>query len=198
MQVDTPPGMVMFVSTTNDWSEALARTVAREVRRLRGAQGLSAQRLADRCLELGMPSLTRSVLADLENGRRLWVGVAEVMVLARALSTAPIALIYPAPLTEMVEVLPNAPRAPKTVAMEWFSGEVATPWPWICDDADAYRRNLQPIERARERSELESRKVALIRANPGDSTEERTRYFDALADIERRIDALSEDNDNAG
>jgi hypothetical protein len=143
-----------------------------------------------------MPTITRQVITDLENGRRLWVAVAELMALARALDTAPIALLYPAPLAETVEVLPGV-EATKTVAMEWFSGEVRSPWPWICDDPHEYRRNLQPIERARERSELESRKVALMRADIGNSGEERSRYYDALADIQRRIDALSEGNDDA-
>lgn len=166
--------------------------MAREVRRLRSEQRISAQQLADRCSEIGMSTLTRSVIADLENGRRLWVGVSELMVLAVALNTAPITLLYPPPLGETVDVLPGV-EAPKTVALEWFSGEVASPWPWICDDVDAYRRNLQPIERARERSELESRKIALMRAEIGGSVEDRSRYADAIADLQRRIDALTDD-----
>jgi hypothetical protein len=43
-----------------------------------------------------------------------------------------------------------------------------------------------------------SRKVALIRAEIGSSADERSRDSDALAGIQRRIDALSEGDDDAG
>ena len=55
---------------------------------------MSVQKLADVTDELGMP-IPRSVLANLESGRRETVTVAEVLVLAAALDVAPIDLICP-------------------------------------------------------------------------------------------------------
>ena len=45
---DASIARVVFVSTI-DWSERVVRVVAGEVRRLRDANGISAQALADRC-----------------------------------------------------------------------------------------------------------------------------------------------------
>lgn len=115
----------MFVPTSN-WPEQVARTVAREVRRLRDDQGRSAQQLADRCAELGMPSITRAVLADLESGRRLWVSVAELMVLARALNSCPVSLIFPDPCAIEVDMLPGV-KATGPFALQWFSGFIEGP-----------------------------------------------------------------------
>lgn len=103
------------------WSERLALSVAQEVRRHRQRQKLSAKQLADRCAALGMP-IQRSVLANLESGRRATITVAEVMVLAAALGVAPGHLIFPVGYEEDIELLPDQ-YAPPFGALEWFSGE---------------------------------------------------------------------------
>ena len=64
------------------------------------------QQLADRTAELGMP-IPRSVLANLESGRRDTVSVAEVLVLAAALDVAPIELICPVGFDKQTEMLPG-------------------------------------------------------------------------------------------
>ncbi|OBJ00360.1 hypothetical protein A5660_25030 [Mycobacterium alsense] len=87
-----------------NWSEEQALRVAQEVYRLRGSR--SAQWLANRTAELGH-EVSRSLIADLENGRRRYVTVAELMVLAYALDTAPIALFYPPPYDELIRALPD-------------------------------------------------------------------------------------------
>lgn len=56
----------------------------------------SAQWLADKTGELGY-QVSRTTISDLENGRRRYVTTAELVVLALALDTAPIALMYPGP-----------------------------------------------------------------------------------------------------
>lgn len=106
-----------------DWSARLALSVAREVRRHRQAQGLSAQQLSDRCAAVGMP-IQRSVLANLESGRRTTVTIAEVLVLARALGVPPGVLIFPVGYERQVEVLPGARQEP-LVALDWLSGFTA-------------------------------------------------------------------------
>ncbi|MFJ4627217.1 helix-turn-helix domain-containing protein [Streptomyces sp. NPDC088847] len=91
------------------------------MRRHRKAQGVSAQRLADRCAELGMPTLARTVIANMESGRRDTVTLPEVLVLAEALGIAPAALVFPVGYTETVEHLPGR-QAPPLAALDWFNG----------------------------------------------------------------------------
>lgn len=111
--------------TQEDWPQQVARQVAGEVRRYRKMRGLSAQQLADRCAAVGMP-IQRSVLANLESGRRETVSVADLLVLARALEVAPALLLFPAGRAEAAEVTPG-----ETVsiadALAWLSGDLALP-----------------------------------------------------------------------
>lgn len=114
----------------DDWSARVARLVAREVRRYREKQRpkMSAQQLADRTAELGMP-IPRSVLANLESGRRETVSVAEVLVLAAALNVAPLDLIFPVGFDKAAEMLPGRMLDPLT-ATRWLTGE------WKLDISD--------------------------------------------------------------
>lgn len=105
------------------WSERLALAVAQEVRRHRQARGLSAKQLSDRCAQLGMP-IQRSVLANLESGRRATISVAEVMVLAAALEVAPMQLLFPVGYEERFEFLPNQHAVPFAAA-QWFEGKLS-------------------------------------------------------------------------
>ena len=89
---------------------------------------MSAQQLADKTDELGMP-IARSVLANLESGRRETVSVAEVLVLAAALGVSPIELMCPVGFDEQTEMLPGRMMDP-LAAMRWFTGE------WKLDLAD--------------------------------------------------------------
>jgi hypothetical protein len=114
----------------------------------------SGQWLSDRTAALGY-RVTRTTISELENKKRQYVTTAELMVLARALNTTPIALLYPRPLSgDSIKILPDV-TGTKTFALQWFSGEVDKPLPQICDDRDEYRRNIEPIEAARTVSELE-------------------------------------------
>ncbi|MFC7892717.1 helix-turn-helix domain-containing protein [Streptomyces sp. NPDC057381] len=133
-----------------DWSARIALSVAREVRRHRQAKGLSAQQLSDRCARVGMP-IQRSVLANLESGRRTTVTIAEVLVLAAALEIPPTSLIVPVGFEEESEVLPGRPGDSYGWAF-WVTGEA----PLIgseatVGDATAIRRRLadNPLNRLR-------------------------------------------------
>lgn len=116
----------------------MARLVAREVRRYREAQRpkMSAQQLADRTAELGMP-IPRSVLANLESGRRETVSVAEVLVLAAALNVSPAELMCPVGFDQQAEMLPGRMVDPRE-AMRWFTGEMKL------DITDATTKLRQP------------------------------------------------------
>lgn len=113
-----------LVTQKDDWSTSVARLAAREVRRYRERQRpkMSVQKLADKTDELGMP-IPRSVLANLESGRRDTISVAEVLVLAAALDVAPIDLICPVGFDKQTEMLPGAAMDPLS-AMRWFTGEL--------------------------------------------------------------------------
>ena len=89
------------------WAADQAATIGDEIKKLRG--GRSGQWLSDRTAELGY-RVTRTTISELENHKRKYVTTVELMVLARALNTPPIALLYPRPLSgESIDILPGVP-----------------------------------------------------------------------------------------
>jgi transcriptional regulator with XRE-family HTH domain len=99
----------------------MTQAVADAIRRYRKERHASTQQLADMTDKLGLP-IKRSVLANLENGRRGSVSVAELLVLAAALDVAPIDLIFPVGFDKEMEILPGRMMNPLS-AMRWFAGE---------------------------------------------------------------------------
>lgn len=71
------------------------QTIAQRVKAVRKARGWSAQQVAERCANVGMPELDRSTIANIELGRRQRVGVDEWLVLAYVLGVAPVHLLLP-------------------------------------------------------------------------------------------------------
>jgi hypothetical protein len=67
--------------------------------------------------------VSRSVIADLENGRRRYVTTAELCALAWALKVPPIQLLYPDLPDGPVEFIPDQ-EVSSTEAAMWFSGEI--------------------------------------------------------------------------
>lgn len=124
---------------TSTWPARLALGIAKEVRRYRKVRGMSAQQLADRCAEIGMP-IQRSVLANLESGRRAAVGVAELLVIARALHIPAIALICPFGFEEQMEFLPGVYEDPLDVA-NWICGQA------VLEEEDVDELDALPIGR---------------------------------------------------
>jgi hypothetical protein len=169
-----------------NWAEEQALRVAKEVHRLRGTR--SAQWLANRTAELGY-EVTRSVIADLENGRRKYVTTAELMVLARALNTTPIALLYPGPYGSNVAMLPFM-ESTEYGALQWFSGGIDMPEDAVCDDPAEYLDNLQRVKTAREVWRLDQQKLELMKRLTGKMDKERWDYLRAIADVQREIDKL--------
>jgi len=88
------------------WEHALTQRVGVHVGAYRTARGMKAVELAARCRELGHP-LGRMVIANLENGRRESISIAEVLVLSEALGAAPSALITGLGLDAEVRILPH-------------------------------------------------------------------------------------------
>ncbi|MFD5395439.1 helix-turn-helix domain-containing protein [Streptomyces sp. NPDC127097] len=105
-----------------EWVDQVMATVADEVRRRRKELGWSAQDLADKCEELGHP-IPRNVIANMESGRRSNLPLVDVMVLAKALNTPPICLIYPVGYVDDVQRLPLQHPTSTLNALHWFTGE---------------------------------------------------------------------------
>ncbi|MBA0053362.1 XRE family transcriptional regulator [Streptomyces sp. AJS327] len=107
-----------------EWVDQVMATVAAEVRRRRKELGWSAQDLADKCEVIGH-SIPRNVIANMESGRRSNLPLVDVMVLARALNTSPICLIYPVGYIDDVQRLPLEHPTSTLDALKWFTGESA-------------------------------------------------------------------------
>jgi transcriptional regulator with XRE-family HTH domain len=172
-----------------DWAADQAERVGRELRRLRGRR--SGQWLSDRTAEQGY-RVPRTTISELENGKRKYVSTAELAILARALDTAPAALLYPPPYQDEIEVLPGQSSTSWSAA-EWFSGmsdgahRVA-----LVDDVEAYARNLAPLRAAARISELTTRKQRLMDAIVGADEAVQAAMLDAINGVQDDIDRLTD------
>ncbi|MCV7138582.1 hypothetical protein [Mycolicibacterium fortuitum] len=183
-----------------NWAEKQAHRVALEVRRLRGKRPV--QWLADRTREVGSP-VTRSVISDLELGRRRYVTTAEVTVLAYALNTRPIALLFPPPYDEQIDIVPGLP-ALKLAAVEDFCDNHPTVT-GLSSPVDA-EQNLHPLRVARLIAEWEAkRRDALIRLQSAKKEEDPSvrealeqRYRVEVDWAEQTLEAMKESRDRDG
>ncbi|MFE5257659.1 helix-turn-helix domain-containing protein [Streptomyces coelicoflavus] len=105
-----------------EWVDQVMATVAAEVRRRRKELGWSAQDLADKCDEIGHP-IPRNVIANMESGRRSNLPLVDVIVLAEALNTPPICLVYPVGYVDDVQRLPLQHPTTSLDALRRFTGE---------------------------------------------------------------------------
>ena len=171
-----------------DWAVDQAARIGGEIRRLRGSR--SGQWLSDRTHELGY-RVPRTTISELENGKRKYVSTAELAILARALDTAPITLLYPPPYGAEVEILPGE-TSTNWVAVEWFSGRTARYGD--IDDMSTYERNLAPLRAAVKIADLKRRRMRLTAtlANVDDEAM-RVMLLDEVNEIQSEIDELSGD-----
>jgi transcriptional regulator with XRE-family HTH domain len=95
----------------------------RRLRELRSVRKLSAQALADRCAELGVTSLKRQVITNIENGRRGFVGIDELLALAWALDAPPVMFMLPIGRDERLRVTPSS-SLNAAIALPWVAGEM--------------------------------------------------------------------------
>jgi transcriptional regulator with XRE-family HTH domain len=123
-------------------------TAAAEVRRLRNARKMSAQRLSEACEEAGV-IIPRSVLANLESGRRPTISLAELLAIAAVLEVNPIDLVVPAHARdgEPFNITPNITTT-VAKARAWIAGQGFLNPPATTEEfADAIRP--LPNERAK-------------------------------------------------
>jgi transcriptional regulator with XRE-family HTH domain len=111
--------------TQNEWIEKLCSKVVGALKRARGIAGLSAQSVAEATNALGYP-VTRSQIANYENGRTRSLDVATLLTLASALNVPPVLLLFPGYPDGEVEVLPGR-KVTSRQAVEWFSGQARMP-----------------------------------------------------------------------
>jgi hypothetical protein len=76
--------------------------------------------------------IPRSTLADLENGRRASISVAEWLAIAAALDVPPVMLLCPVGTADTAEVLPGT-EAPAFRAAQWVAGEAPLRHPGHAD-----------------------------------------------------------------
>lgn len=115
--------------------------VAARVRELRERQGWSGRELAERCQAAGGAGagLDRSVIANLENGRRRSVSIDEVLVLAAVLNVAPVHLFVP---VEEAAVLVGGWTLGAGRVREWVRGR----YPLPSQDSKRYRTEVPDEE----------------------------------------------------
>jgi transcriptional regulator with XRE-family HTH domain len=109
----------------DDWSGRLVAAIAEQIKRFRQERDMSAQQLADETAKLGF-LVPRSVIANLESGRRNSITVPEILVIARALQVAPLLLLFPVGQQEIFEVTPGI-NVTAWDAAKWFAGDADDP-----------------------------------------------------------------------
>ena len=103
------------------WQEQLAKRVGLAIRDRRTALGFTAQQLSEQTRSLGYP-VSRAAIAKIEsNSRSGKLDVAELLALSVALFVPPVALVFPGPYDDEIDVLP-ALKAMQFDAAQWFSG----------------------------------------------------------------------------
>lgn len=78
----------------NDWPRSWTRLIGSAIQERRKQLGMSAEDLSAACRKRGL-EIQRPVLSNLENGRRQGVTVHQLVVIAAALRTSPLALLFP-------------------------------------------------------------------------------------------------------
>lgn len=109
-----------------EWPIELTRRIGTAISDARKAQNnMSVVKLAARTTELGYP-IHRVAISKLESGERA-ITVPELVILAAALNTVPLALLLPGSADEKIEILPSN-AMPGAAAIGWFTGTTsATP-----------------------------------------------------------------------
>ena len=107
-----------------DWAQAQVRGIGAAIRANRG--GRSAKWISDKTEELGL-RISRSTLTDIEIGRRKYVAVHELSLIAAALGVSPCDLLTRVePPMDRIEFLPSQTASAQQVA-KWWVGTVADP-----------------------------------------------------------------------
>ncbi|MDN4520720.1 DNA-binding protein [Mycolicibacterium austroafricanum] len=162
------------------WAKDLVARAGKAMKAARGSK--SAAWLSERTAELGY-RISPTVIAKLDSGHRGSVlSVTELVVLAAALNTSPVNLVYPGPYQNAVEILPGR-NSGEFNAAQWFSGiysYLGNDGPGPAEDpAEQWRANTETLHQWRNLDELMTLRDEMD--NP-----------DHIASINRQIKAISE------
>jgi hypothetical protein len=171
------------------WEPSLHQRVASAIRRAREPR--SAQWLADRTAELGYP-ISRAQIANYESGRKKGLDLAEFLVIAAALDTAPVTLLYPGPYDQSVEMLPGL-ETPQFEAAQWFSGlmwiagaGMGQGWNEATAELRSFRR-LAEVELARKRAVFRHRKAGRPRESADELADELAMYDGQIQELRQHL-----------
>lgn len=92
--------------TGESWAQSTVERIYTNITDERRRQGISANELAQRCAEHGLP-IPRAVISKMDNHKRANITIPELLVIARALQVAPSHLIYSPRSSELVAYLPG-------------------------------------------------------------------------------------------
>lgn len=175
---------------TNDaadsWANEIAERIGVGVRLRRVELGLSAQGVADRTVEIGFP-ITRGTVSKIENNnRRGKIEVIELLTLAKALQTSPVALLWHDAADAPANVFPYV-EGSAGLGLEWTTGDraILTGHGWDdSEEADRQAARLRALRR------LSDSRMAVARASQRrhPSRGESREHIDAtalLADLAR-------------
>ncbi|KAA9246329.1 hypothetical protein QP167_08275 [Corynebacterium amycolatum] len=164
-----------------DWQKEMTAKIGSEVQRLRGDRSLLW--LETRTAELGH-KVARSGLSQLENGNRKSISVAEWLVLAAALNTAPILLLFPAYPDGIVEYLPGLEdRAIR--AGSWVEGTST----FVAESGEINYFENQLVKAAQERENTLYKALKMMEEH-GDFEESLTWFKRAVQRLEQTIKSL--------
>ncbi|MEV0006406.1 helix-turn-helix transcriptional regulator [Micromonospora sp. NPDC050980] len=102
------------------WSKSVTKVIASQVKYWRDKRSMSANDLARRTAELGS-EVPRSVIANLETGRRESISVDELLILGAALDVPPLLLLTPVGRINTMRILPGL-DAPPWLSRGWIIG----------------------------------------------------------------------------
>ncbi|WP_241827061.1 helix-turn-helix domain-containing protein [Streptomyces graminilatus] len=179
-----------------EWVDRVKANVAGEVRRRRKEMGWSAQDLADQCEQLGHP-IPRNVIANMESGRRASLPLVDVIVLAAALETYPVCLIFPVGYVDQTQELPFQSLVPTWEALRRFVGDEDMPSydAGLIPDFEAHASLVRTALAALEEEERAqfAAKTATNRAQQEEAERRRTKYADEAISAKYRLRYLRRD-----
>jgi hypothetical protein len=202
--MDSRNEWAILIGMSESWPDEITARIAAEIKRLRGDR--TGQWLSDRTADLGH-RVSRSTISEIETKRRKSITVADLIILAAALDTVPVALVFPGPYNEDVRVLPML-QVPQIWAAQWFSGELRPTSEVPFDDKghyvqiphpEAYDANVERLQDARDAAKAYDKKASLWRelnrlrsaknsGNEGISEQQITELVHVIGEIQQQID----------
>lgn len=181
-----------------DWPKRLSKQVGAAITGTRKAQNISAVKLAARTGELGYP-IHRVTIAKIESGDRA-VTMPELIVLAAALNTVPLALFVPDAATAATEILPGIEMT-GIAAVGWFAGTTSDAPDGVTRDKAVTSRLDLTMKLAEVDEQLDKERRNLFQVESGLEKLDmpdglRDRQQQRLEDVRERVASLEQQHDS--